>query len=61
MAILLKIPTALAGISAYVDDKVIGSGSFAHLEELLARTVQFDRMTGQYLNFDKSMGSALTK
>ena len=47
---------ALAGISANVDDKVIRSGSFAHLEELLARTVKFDRMTGQYLNFDKSMG-----
>ena len=51
-----KMPIALAGISVYVDDKVIRSGSFAHLEELLARTVKFDRMTGQYLNFDKSMG-----
>ena len=55
-AILLKMPIALAGISAYVDDKVIRSGSFAYLEELVARTVKFDRMTGHYLNFDKSMG-----
>ena len=55
-AILLNIHKGVAGISAYVDDKVIRSGSFAHLKELLARTVKFDRLSGQYLNFDKSMG-----
>ncbi len=60
-ATLLKMPTALAGISAYVDDRVIRSGSFAHLEELLARTVQFDRMTGQYLKLTNLWGLALTQ
>ena len=55
-AILLRMHTTVASISADVDDKVIRSGSFAHLKEQLARTVKFDRLSGQYLNFDKSMG-----
>ncbi len=52
---------SLAGISAYVYDKVIMSGSFRHLQELLERTVHFDRLSGQYLNFDKSTGLCATK
>ena len=54
-AILLRMHATVAGISAYVDDKVIRSRSFKHLQLLLERTVKFDRFTGQCLNFDKSM------
>ncbi len=55
-AVVHTIPFTIAGISAYVNDKVIRSRSFRHIEILFERTVQFDWLSGQYLNFDKSMG-----
>ena len=54
-AILHNILAGLAGTSAYVDDKVIRSIVFKHIEVLLERTVHFDRLAGQFLNSDKSM------
>ena len=50
-AILHNIASRLAGIPAYVDDRVILYRSFKHIEILLERTVQFDRLTGQSLRF----------
>ena len=60
-AILHKLHPNAAGISAYVDDKVIRSPSWAVLQKLLERTTQFDRFTGQFFNFDKSMGLCTAK
>ncbi len=60
-AILHKLHKAAAGISAYVDDKVIRSPSWTHLQTFLERTIHFDQLTGQFLNFDKSMGLSTTK
>jgi hypothetical protein len=60
-AILHNLHKDVAGISAYVDDKVIRSPSWTHLQILLERTIHFDRLGGQFLNFDKSMGLCTTK
>ncbi len=37
LAILKRMPASLAGISAYVEDKVIRVGPFVHLEDILTR------------------------
>jgi hypothetical protein len=60
-AILHNLHQDVAGISAYVDDKVIRSPSWTHLQILLERTIHFDTMAGQLLNFDKSNGLSTTK
>ena len=59
-ATLHKVSSGQAGISAYVDDKVLRSRSFTVLQILLGRTVKFDRYTGQYLSLDKSWDFAQT-
>ena len=60
-AVLLNLHKHLAGISAYVDDKGLRSPSWRPLEMLLERTIHFDRLSGQFLNFLKSMGPSNTK
>ena len=60
-AVLLSLHNHVAGISAYVDDKVLRSPSWRHLEMLLERTIHFDRLFGQFLNFQKSTGLSNTK
>ena len=60
IAILHNLHKNVAGISAYVDDKVIRSPSWTHLQILLERTIHFDTLAGQFLNFDKSNGLSTT-
>ena len=50
----------VADISAYVDDRVIRSPSWVTLKEMLDRTILVDRLSGQFLNFDKSSGLSTT-
>ena len=53
-AILHQVHPDVASISAYVDDKVIPS--WTYLQILLERTIQLDRFSGQFLNFDIAVG-----
>ncbi len=59
-AILHNIHHKAANISAYVDDKVIRSPSWEILQEMLNRTIRFDELSGQFLNFGKSTGLSTT-
>ena len=60
-AVLHNLHPKVASISAYVDDKVMRSSSWKHIEILLERTIHFDRVSGQFLNFQKSTGLSNTK
>ena len=60
-AVLYTLHPNVASISAYVDDKVMRSSSWRHIENLLERIIHFDRVSGQFLNFQKSTGLSNTK
>ncbi len=60
-AILHNLHKDVAGISAYVDDKVVRFPAWNHIEILLERTVHFDRLAGHFPNFDNSVGLCTTK
>ena len=60
-AVLHNLHPEVASISSYVDDKVMRSSSWKHIDILLERTIYFDRIAGQFLNLQKSTGLANSK